>query len=61
MKSLNDRRDSAHALRDNLIFMDFISKLNLIELKLKDHDFIWSNRREHPSMACLDQFLLSDV
>lgn len=47
------------SIQDNFRLMDFINKLNLIDLQLIGRDFTWSNRRMHPVLARLDIFLLT--
>ena len=54
-----DRRGGQHCFRDSRMFMDFISKLGLLDLDLKGWDYTWRNRWEHPSLARLDRFLFN--
>lgn len=41
-------------------FDSFIINCNLIEIKLNNRHFTWSNNREISSMALLDRFFVSD-
>jgi hypothetical protein len=57
VRNRNERKGRTFNHSVSVKFNSFINSNNLIDLKVSDRKFTWSNMRDNPSFACLDRFL----